>query len=299
MEGNDGCCRSFKFVGLSRPPSAKIVGMGTLYLVATPIGNLEDITLRALRILREVDLVAAEDTRQTRKLLHHYKIDAQLLSYHEHNKEQRKKRILEALEQGNVALVSDAGTPGLSDPGFELVQAALDGEHTVSSIPGPSAPITALVASGLPTDAFLFLGYLPRRPHERKKFLQSVTHESRTLLLFEVPHRLNQTLEEIEGFLGQERQLAVCRELTKLHEEILRGTVGEIREHFKGVEPRGEFTLVIAGAPTDVLWEEEDVRKAVIACLEEGLGPSQIARRVAAQSKWPRQAVYRMTLEEK
>jgi 16S rRNA (cytidine1402-2'-O)-methyltransferase len=299
MAGRDGCSRSFKFVGLSRSPSAKIVSMGTLYLVATPIGNLEDITLRALRILREVDLIAAEDTRQTKKLLNHYEINTQLLSYHEHNKEQQKDRILEALGQGDVALVSDAGTPGLSDPGYELVQAVLDGGHTVSPIPGPSAPIAALVASGLPTDTFLFLGYLPRRPKDRKKLLQSIAHESRTLVLFEVPHRLIQALEEVEDLFDRERQLAVCRELTKMHEEILRGTVREIRDHFKGVEPRGEFTLVIAGAATNTLWDEEDVRKAVTAYLKEGLSPSQVARRIAAQSKWPRQDVYRITLEEK
>jgi 16S rRNA (cytidine1402-2'-O)-methyltransferase len=299
MERRDRCHSASKFVGSSLAPSAKIMGMGTLYLVATPIGNLEDITLRALRILREVDLIAAEDTRQTKKLLNHYKIDTQLLSYHEHNKEQQKDRILEALVQGDVALVSDAGTPGLSDPGYELVQAILEGEHTISPIPGPSAPIAALIASGLPTDAFLFLGYLPRRPRERKKFMQSIAHENRTLVLFEVPHRLNQALEELEELLGQGRQLAVCRELTKMHEEILRGTVREIQEHFKEVEPRGEFTLVIAGAAADALWDEEAVRKAVTACLEEGLSPSQVARQVAAQSKWPRQKIYRITLEEK
>ncbi|OGO17742.1 MAG: 16S rRNA (cytidine(1402)-2'-O)-methyltransferase [Chloroflexi bacterium RBG_16_48_8] len=273
--------------------------MGTLYLVATPIGNLEDITLRALRTLREVNLIAAEDTRLTRKLLHHYEIDTPLLSYHEYNKEQQTSRILEALVVGDVALVSDAGTPGLSDPGYELIQAILEKDHQICPIPGPSAPIAALVASGLPTDAFLFLGYLPRRASERKKALQSVADEHRTLLFFEVPHRLNQTLEEIEAVLGGERQIACCRELTKMHEEILRGTVMEMREHFKEVEPRGEFTLVIAGALANVRWDEGAVHKAILIRLEEGMSPSEVARQVAIESKWRRQDVYRIILEVK
>ncbi len=285
--------------GLSQIPSAKIRNMGTLYLVATPIGNLEDITLRAIRTLREVDLIAAEDTRHTRKLLNHYDITTPLLSYHEHNKEEQKSRILKALAEGDVALVSDAGTPGLSDPGYELICAILEEDHEIRPIPGPSAPIAALVASGLPTDAFLFLGYLPRRSGERKKVLQSVFNEHRTMLFFEVPHRLNQTLEEFDVILGEDRQLAVCRELTKVHEEILRGTVREIREHFKEIEPRGEFTLVVAGAAKNVPWEEEDVRKAVSYRLKEGMSPSEIARQVADESNWPRQEIYRITLEEK
>jgi 16S rRNA (cytidine1402-2'-O)-methyltransferase len=273
--------------------------MGTLYLVATPIGNLEDITLRALRTLREVDLIAAEDTRHTRKLLNHYEISTPVISYHEHNRERQKGQIFDALLKGDVALVSDAGTPGLSDPGYELIQGILDGDHTISPIPGPSAPIAALVASGLPTDTFLFLGYLPRRSNERKKVLESVSNEHRTILCFEVPHRFKQTLDELGTIFGGERQVAICRELTKLHEEILRGTVSEIQKQLEEVEPRGEFTLVIAGVSTEVQWEEEAVRKAVSRGLQEGMRPSEIARRVAAESKWPRQDVYRITLEVK
>jgi 16S rRNA (cytidine1402-2'-O)-methyltransferase len=279
--------------------SATIGFVGTLYLVATPIGNLEDITLRALRTLREVDLIAAEDTRQTRKLLNHYEITTPMLSYHEHNKERQKYQILNALVKGDVALVSDAGTPGLSDPGYELVQAVLEEDHLIRPIPGPSAPISALVVSGLPTDAFLFLGYLPRRSSERKKVLQSVSDEHRTMLFFEVPHRLNQTLGELEEVFGGDRQVAICRELTKLHEEILRGNVREIREHFKGIEPRGEFTLVIAGAPLGPRWEDDAVRAAVIAYLEDGISPSDVARQVANESGWARRDVYRITLEVK
>jgi 16S rRNA (cytidine1402-2'-O)-methyltransferase len=288
-----------RVVGLTPSHSATIGSMGTLYLVATPIGNLEDITLRALRTLRQVNMIAAEDTRHTKKLLIHYGIHTPMLSFHEHNKETQKERILKILSLGDVALVSDAGTPGLSDPGYELIQAVLNENHAICPIPGPSAPIVALVASGLPTNAFLFLGYLPRRSTERKKLLESLVHESRTMVFFEVPHRLIKTLEEIKGIFGGERQLAVCRELTKLHEEILRGTVEEMWGHFEDVEPRGEFTLVIAGASVGDRWEEDAVRKAVGAYLEEGLSPSQVARQVAAKSKWLRQDVYRITMEEK
>lgn len=286
-------------VKLTLPHSATIGGMGTLYLVATPIGNLEDITLRALRILGEVDIIAAEDTRHTMKLLNHHEIKTPLLSYHEHNKEKQLDRILEFLAKGDVALVSDAGTPGLSDPGYELVQAIIKEGHTISPIPGPSAPIAALIASGLPIDSFIFLGYLPRRSNERKKLLQSIANESRTVVLFEVPHRLKQSLEEFKSFFGGERQLAICRELTKIHEEVIRGTISEIQVHFRNVEPRGEFTLVIAGETRSDRWDEDTVRKAVIACLEEGMSPSQVARQVASQSKWPRQEIYRITLEER
>jgi 16S rRNA (cytidine1402-2'-O)-methyltransferase len=288
-----------RVVGSTPSRSATIEIMGTLYIVATPIGNLEDITLRALRILRQVDMIAAEDTRHTKKLLSHYDIHTPLLSFHEHNKDVQKNRILEILASGDVALVSDAGTPGLSDPGYELIQAVLNEELTICPIPGPSAPIAALVASGLPPDAFLFLGYLPRRSSERKRLLESLAHESRTMLFFEVPHRLIQTLKEVKGIFGAERQLAVCREMTKLHEEILRGTVEEISAHFEGVEPRGEITLVIAGTSSSDRWEEDAVRKAVGAYIEEGLSPSRVAREVAAQSKWLRQEVYRIMMEEK
>jgi len=273
--------------------------MGNLYLVATPIGNLEDITFRAIRILREVRLVAAEDTRHTRKLLTRYEINTHLLSYHEHNKDTQGANILRALEEGDVALVSDAGTPGLSDPGYELIKAALDAGHIVSPIPGPSAPIAALVASGLPTDAFFFLGYIPRRGSERRRLLESLADEERTLLFFEVPHRLKQTLEDLELSFGKDRLVAICRELTKLHEEILRGTLQEVRTHFSNVEPRGEFTLVIGGAPKGGLWDEGAVHEAVLLWQGKGMGPSEVARRVAAASGWNRRDVYKMIMEDK
>jgi 16S rRNA (cytidine1402-2'-O)-methyltransferase len=271
--------------------------VGTLYLVATPIGNLEDLTQRALRMLKEVNLIAAEDTRQTRKLLAHYHINTTLISYHEHNKEERLKRILLALAGGDVALVSDAGTPGLSDPGYMLVRAVLDAGYGVSPIPGPSAPIAALVASGLATDAFIFQGYLPRRSAERKSLLKELASERRTLIFFEVPHRLRKALADMENCFRSDRPIAICRELTKLHEEILRGTLAEIRAHFEEHEPRGEFTLVVSGAPAKARWEEAEVREALNQRMTEGLNPSEAAKVVASQSGWSRREVYQLTLE--
>jgi len=271
--------------------------VGTLYLVATPIGNLEDITLRALRVLREVQLIAAEDTRHSRKLLTHYQIKTPLLSYHEHNKQARLPELLRRLGAGSVALVSDAGTPGLSDPGYELVQAAVAGGHQVSPIPGPAAPIAALVASGLPTDRFVFLGYLPRKTGEVTRLLKELVSEPRTMLAFEVPHRLRSTLAAMERSFGGDRPIAACRELTKLHEEIVRGTLAEVRAHFASGEPRGEITLVIAGAGSVVEWDERAVRQAVAARIAQGLRRSEAAREVAAEAGWPRSTVYRLAGE--
>ncbi|HKZ54304.1 MAG TPA: 16S rRNA (cytidine(1402)-2'-O)-methyltransferase [Anaerolineales bacterium] len=273
--------------------------MGTLYLVATPIGNLEDITLRALRVLNQVRMIAAEDTRHTRKLLSHYHISVPLLSYHEHNKDPRLSAILSALSEGDVALVSDAGTPGLSDPGYELVRASLQAGHQVTPIPGPSAPVAALVASGLPTDAFVFVGYLPRKTSERRRLLLELARERRTLLAFEAPHRLRQTLADLRQIFGEARPTALCRELTKVHEEILRGTLGEVAEVFRTREPRGEITLVIGGPGEGQAWEEARVRDALGEQIALGSSPSEAARLVAAQAGWPRRTVYRMALESR
>ncbi len=271
--------------------------MGTLYLVATPIGNLEDITLRALRVLGEVGLIGAEDTRQTRKLLDRYQIAAPVVSYHEHNKQVRLDRMLRALSDGDVALVSDAGTPGLSDPGYELVQAAVSGGHRVVPIPGPSAPMAALVASGLPTDAFIFLGYLPRRPAERRQLLERLAREPRTMLAFEAPHRLRATLHDLEDAFGPGRPMAVARELTKVHEEICRGDVRQVRSRFEAEAPRGELTLVIGGAQAEAAWDELSVRAAIAANLRSGMSRTDAARAVAGQAGWPRREVYRLAME--
>ena len=231
--------------------------MSTLYIVATPIGNLEDITLRALHVLGEVSLIAAEDTRTTRKLLSHYDIDTPCTSYHDHNRVSKLPVILEALSQGDVALVSDAGTPAISDPGAELAAAAQDAGHTVVPIPGPSALTAALSVAGIDTDEFIYLGFLPRRGGPRRKLFESLGGEHRAWIAFEAPHRLTATFTDIHEKLG-DRQVVVCRELTKLHEEVFRGTVTDALEHF--TEPRGEFTLIVRGAdvtaePDDALFE--------------------------------------------
>lgn len=220
--------------------------MGTLYLVSTPIGNLEDITLRALRVLREVGLIAAEDTRHTQRLLARYDIHVPTLAYHEHNKLARLDDVLTALANGDVALVSDAGTPGMSDPGFELVNACIAAGFAVVPVPGPSAPIAALVASGLPTDQFVYLGFLPRRGADRRVLLSSIADLPPTLVCFEAPHRLVDALEDMLALLG-DRRIAVAREITKLHEEFRRERIGQALAHFRDHRPRGEFTLVVEG----------------------------------------------------
>ena len=219
--------------------------MSTLYIVATPIGNLRDITLRALRVLGEVSLIAAEDTRTTRKLLSHYDIDTPCTSYHDHNRLSKLPAILEALSQGDIALVSDAGTPAISDPGAELAAAADKAGHKVVPVPGPSSLTAALSVAGIETDQFVYLGFLPRRGGPRRKLFESLVGEARSWVAFEAPHRIAETLTDIRDTLG-DRQVVVCRELTKLHEEVFRGTVTDALEHF--AEPRGEFTLIVRGA---------------------------------------------------
>ena len=218
--------------------------MPTLYIVATPIGNMEDITLRALRVLEEVGLIAAEDTRKTRHLLSAYGIKTPLTSYHEHNKRAKLPYLLNQLEEKDIALVSEAGMPGLSDPGYELIVAAAQRGIPVMPIPGPSAAIATLVVSGLPTHQFTYLGFLPRKKKERIHLLKSVAGEPRTMIAFEAPHRLLAALDDLKEVLG-DRRIAIGRELTKIHEEVFRGRISEAVEHFK--EPRGEFTLVIDG----------------------------------------------------
>ncbi|MCJ7659042.1 MAG: 16S rRNA (cytidine(1402)-2'-O)-methyltransferase [Anaerolineales bacterium] len=268
--------------------------MGTLYLVATPIGNLEDISARALRILRESSIIAAEDTRHTHKLLQHYGIQTDLTSYHEHSKPQKLSRLMSDLETGDVALVSDAGTPGLNDPGYELVRAALENGHNVSPIPGPNAPIAALVASGLPTDTFLYLGYLPKKSSERRRLLAQVADQPHTLIFLETPHRLLVALEELQENLG-DRQIAAARELTKLYEEIFRGTISETHAHFMEKKPRGEFTLVVSGHTlSEERWSIERLHAALDEACSQGLPPSQVSSQIASESGWPRREIYQM-----
>jgi 16S rRNA (cytidine1402-2'-O)-methyltransferase len=269
--------------------------MGTLYLVATPIGNLEDLSPRAVRTLREARLIAAEDTRVTRKLLTHFDLHTPLTSYFEHNKLAKLDSILAALTAGDVALVSDAGTPAINDPGYELVRAALAAGHNVCPVPGPSAPVAALAASGLPTDAFLYLGYLPRKASERREFVRQISNLPYTLIFLESPHRLLAALADLESELG-DRPVAVARELTKLHEEIWRGTIPAAIEHFTQNEPRGEFTLVVGGKKKEEVkrWAEEKVLIAVKFGLKLGESPSVLAKRVALESGWERREVYNL-----
>lgn len=274
--------------------------MGALYLVATPIGNLEDIALRALRVLGEVLLVAAEDTRTTRKLLAHHGIRARLLSYNEHNMKGRTPQILAALETGDVAFASEAGTPGVSDPGYELARAAIEAGYPVVAIPGASALLTALSASGLPMREFTFLGFLPRRSSERRKLLESLKNDRRTLVVFESPRRLRKALEDILAVLG-DRRIAAAREMTKVHEEVFRATVSAALAHF--IEPRGEFTIVIEGAPPGaavaVLTGESEhhARKQLARLRAAGVKGREAARRVAAETGLPQRDVYRLWTE--
>lgn len=279
--------------------------MGTLYLVATPIGNLEDMTLRGLRVLREVSLIAAEDTRHTRKLLTHFEITTPTISYHEHSPLARRDSLLEALAQGDVALVSDAGVPLISDPGQDLVRAAIEAGFPVTPIPGPVAAISALVGSGLPTETFTFLGFLPRRTQERRSALEAARGEPRTLLLYEAPHRLVPCLEDLLAVLGDRRMVA-ARELTKLHEEWLRGSVSTLLARFReGQPPRGEFTLVIAGASTDEHGQHDmsdaeaapDLRGYLQALLAQGMSTRDAAAQAARELRVPRRAAYALALE--
>jgi 16S rRNA (cytidine1402-2'-O)-methyltransferase len=241
---------------------------GTLYLVATPIGNLADITHRALQVLRDVDLIACEDTRHTRKLLQHYGIDTRTISYHEHNEQQRAAELTELLKQGSdVAVVSDAGTPAISDPGFRLIRAAVDSGIIVVPVPGPSALVSALIAAALPTDQFFFGGFLPARSSARRARFDELRSVPGTLIFYEAPHRLATSLRDAHEVLG-EREAVVARELTKLHEEIRRGRLSELAEHYSTVEqPRGEIVLLID--------------RTVLDAVSEGAQPSSVARLVA------------------
>jgi 16S rRNA (cytidine1402-2'-O)-methyltransferase len=246
---------------------------GCLYLVATPIGNLEDITLRAIRVLKEADLIACEDTRQTQKLLQHYEIRKEAVSYHAHNELTRSPELVIEMEQGaKVALVSDAGTPGISDPGHHLVTLCLRHHIPVIPIPGPSALVAALAASGLPTEEFLFVGFLPSRAGDRRKALDALQHESRTLIFYEAPHRIAETLSDAAEILGA-RPAVIARELTKLHEEFLRGTLAELVESSNKRAPRGEITLLIGpGSPETERVEPVLSLKQRVAQLEKEPG---------------------------
>lgn len=271
--------------------------MFTLYIVATPIGNLEDITLRALRILKEVSLIAAEDTRTTSKLLRRHNIHTPLVSYYEDNSQSRIPYILKRLEDGNVALVSDAGMPSIRDPGQNLIKAAVSAGIPIVPIPGPSALTTALAASDLSADQCLFLGFLPSRRPQRRKVLEQAAQSTHTIVLFEAPHRLRLSLDDMSNILGHNRRVTVCREMTKLHEEIYHGTLFQAAEYFK--QPRGEFTIVVAGNnPTKTAFETstKDVLMDIRALKASGIPVKEAMAWMAQRHKISRRMTYQIWL---
>lgn len=285
--------------GAPGQPSATWDAQHTLFLVSTPIGNLEDITLRAMRVLREVTLIAAEDTRHTARLLAKYDITTPLLSYHEHNKLARLDRVFAALDEGDVALVSDAGTPGLSDPGYELVREALARGVRVTPVPGASALLAAVVASGLVPGPFTFSGFPPRASGERRAAFARLARSPTPTVLYEAPHRLLATLRDLHAACG-ERPVAIARELTKLHEEIRREPLSAAIAHFTATPPRGEFAIVLAGAPatTDAV-PESDVEATLQRLLDAGLAPATAAKEVARLTGRPRAELYALALRIK
>jgi len=272
---------------------------GLLYLVATPIGNLEDITYRAVRVLREADLIACEDTRQTKKLLDHYDIRKPTISYHEHNEAERSVELASRLAAGTViALVSDAGMPLVSDPGYRLVRAAIELEVPVQAIPGPSAALTALAASGLPTDSFRFGGFLPSKPGQRAKALEALAEEDATLIFYEAPHRILDALEAVELALGP-RPVVVARELTKIHEEFVRGTAAEVRAQLAARDMvRGEITLLI-GKATAPLPDDTPIEEAVERLISGGTARMDAIKQVARKRGLSKREVYDQLLREK
>lgn len=278
--------------------------MGTLYIVGTPIGNLEDITARALRILREVSVIAAEDTRQTRKLLNHFEIQTPAVSYHEHNQRTAGPALIERLLAGNdVAVVTDAGMPAISDPGEDLVKLAIQAGIPVVPIPGPTAFTTALVVSGLSAEQFVFEGFLPVKGKERRAALERLKTEPRTWILYEAPHRVLETLEDLRDALGA-RPMAAARELTKLYEEVRRGTPAELLAHFEQHAPRGEFVLVISGAPAAEVPEAQaatpqSLAEAVAALEASGVDRKTAMKQVADRLGLTKRDVYQALLELK
>ncbi|MFC1948861.1 16S rRNA (cytidine(1402)-2'-O)-methyltransferase [Chloroflexota bacterium] len=268
--------------------------MPTLFIVATPIGNLEDISLRAIRTLCEAKLIAAEDTRKTRRLLATYSIKTPLTSYYEHNKITKLDYILGQLEEGDIALVSEAGTPGISDPGYELIVAAHERGIPVVHIPGPSAVTTALAVSGLATDRFTYLGFLPRKTGDRQNLLKSIIDETNTIVVLEAPHRLLAALKDILNVLGN-RRISVCRELTKLHEEVFRGSISQAIDHF--TQPRGEFTLVIEGRAEKKAELTEDIEKQLYGMRQSGVKAKEAIARVAGETGISKKELYRAWLE--
>jgi len=271
---------------------------GTLYIAATPIGNLEDITLRAIRVLKEADLIAAEDTRHTKHLLDRYQIETQLTSYHDHNKEEKAPVLVARLLDGkNVALVSDAGTPGISDPGYFLINLAIDQKIPVVPIPGATAAIAALSVSGMPTDRFIFEGFLPAKHGARLKRLQELTKEERTIIFYEAPHKIIKTVEDMLEVLG-DRRAVITRELTKIHEETIRGTLSEMLDHLHTGSIKGEFTIIVHGFSAEQQKQDIDTAEYLKnLMLHRGLSKKEAITAAAEALGLPKKDVYKESLK--
>lgn len=273
---------------------------GTLYLVGTPIGNLEDMTFRAIKTLKTVDLIAAEDTRHTGKLLHHYEIETPQISYHEHNRKQREQEIIESLQQGKIiALVTDAGMPAISDPGYDLVKACLAAKISVVPIPGVTAAITALAVSGLSTNRFVFEGFLPVKGKAREERLQAIKQETRTMILYESPHKLKATLQDLGEFLGIDRALMLGRELTKFYESFHYFTCEEAINYYTEKTPKGEYTLVVSGREEsrELNLSSEEIKGELRQLLAQGIPRSQASRQLAKLTSLSRQEIYQLSME--
>lgn len=272
---------------------------GILYICPTPIGNLEDITLRTIRILKEVDLIAAEDTRHTIKLLNHYNIKKPLISYHEHNKKSKGDLLIEKLKSGqDIGIVTDAGMPGISDPGEDIIHLSIQNGIEVIVLPGPTASIAALVVSGLPTDKFVFEGFLPSKKKDRIKELERLKDETRTIILYEAPHRLLSLLMDMEKVLGN-RQISISRELTKIHEETFRGYISEGIEKFEAQKPKGEFVLIVKGAEIkeEDLFQNISIKEHIKLYMEEGLSKKDAVKKVAEDRRMSKNLVYKESIE--
>ncbi len=278
---------------------------GTLYLCATPIGNLEDMTFRVIRILKEVDLIAAEDTRNSIKLLNHFEIKTPMTSYHEYNKIEKGHKLIEKLQEGvNIALITDAGTPGISDPGEELVKMCYEAGIEVTSLPGPAACITALTLSGLSTRRFAFEAFLPTDKKERQEILDELKEETRTIILYEAPHRLVKTLKELKEVFGGARRLTVCRELTKKHETAFQTTFDEAVSYYESTEPKGECVLVVEGKSREQIrqeavdkWEEMSLSEHMDYYTSQGIDKKEAMKRVAKDRGMAKRDVYKALLE--
>ena len=269
---------------------------GKLYICPTPIGNLEDITLRTLRILKEVDIIACEDTRHSLRLLNHYEIKKPLTSYHEHNiKEKGPELIKKIIDGKNIAVISDAGMPGISDPGAHLIKLAIEEDILIEVLPGPSASITALVVSGLNTDKFVFEGFLPSKKRDRIKALENISKEKRTIIFYESPHRIINFLDDILSTLGN-REIAVCREITKLHEEIFRGNVSAALKRFTDGDIKGEFVIILEGN-TEIELIEVNIEEELIRHIDKGMSKKEAVKLVSEENEIPKNIVYAESLK--